>query len=113
MLKSSGVVLSQHIDKTQANWGQAHIVNTALKDDIDYLRFMPQQEYDFFNFDIKPLALSFEDYYPTRYKVAGYSIFRALNREILERQTYDFLNFLGDVGGLDGVLIIVFYYLTA
>lgn len=30
----------------------------------------------------------------------------------IDRSTYDFLNFLGDVGGLDGILVVIFLYIT-
>jgi hypothetical protein len=59
------------------------------------------------------LGLSYAARYPAYYKVAGYSIFRDLNQVQINRQTYDFLNFMGDVGGLDGVLVIVFAYFAS
>jgi hypothetical protein len=113
MIEPSGQVYTQLINKKQANWGQSHIVNTQVSDDTAYLRFAPPEVHDFYNLEFQPLGQSVEDFYPTFYKIAGYSVFRDLSRVNLERQTYDFLNFLGDVGGLDGVLVIVFYYLTA
>jgi hypothetical protein len=83
-----------------------------VQDEISYLHFLPAEVREFFNLKIAPLQLSYESNYPELYKIAGFSIFRDLDKVILERSTYDFLNFLGDVGGLDGVLVIVFFYLT-
>ena len=56
---------------------------------------------------MEPLAMSYADDFAVRYKIAGLTIFRELDLEVIGRSTYDFLSFLGDVGGLDGVLIIV------
>lgn len=113
MIEPSAKVYTQLINKTKANWGQAHIVHSEVDDDTDYLRFAPSELHDFYNIHFMPLGQSVEDFYPTFYKIAGYSVFRDLNRVHMKRTTYDFLNFLGDVGGLDGFLVIVFYYLTA
>lgn len=83
-----------------------------IQDEINYLQTDAPEEYNFYNLRLTPLALSYEANYPTFYKIAGYSIFRDLNAIKVDRQTYDFLNFLGDVGGLDGVLVIIGFYLT-
>lgn len=42
------------------------------------------------------------------YKIAGLTVFRDLNEVIIGRSTYDLLAFLSDVGGLEGILLIIF-----
>jgi hypothetical protein len=45
--------------------------------------------------------------FPTKYKISGIGIRRNVNLRIVHRSTYDLLNFLGDVGGLDGILFLI------
>jgi hypothetical protein len=80
-----------------------------VSDEIYYLDIGAEIERDFFSFDITNLQLSYADDFEATYKIAGMTIFRELDLEITKRTTYDFLSFLGDVGGLDGILIIVGY----
>ena len=75
-------------------------MHSQVDDDTDYLRFAPSELFNFYNIHFMPLGQSVEDFYPTFYKIAGYSVFRDLNRVHMKRTTYDFL-------------VIVFYYLTA
>jgi len=39
------------------------------------------------------------------YKIAGFTVYRDLNLRIFNKTTYDFLNFLWDIEGLDGVFL--------
>ena len=57
------------------------------------------------------LGLSYEDNYPLNYKIAGMSFYRNANRVDINRQTYDILNFLGDIGGLDSILLLIGFML--
>ena len=58
------------------------------------------------------MGLSYADSWPDYYKLAGTTIFRNTNVENMDRTTYDFLNFLGDIGGLQGILISIFTVLV-
>mgnify|MGYP006200885799 CR=1 FL=1 len=57
--------------------------------------------------------MSYEDFYPNNYKFAGMTVYRNLNLIKIDRKTYDGLNLLGDVGGLDGILVLIGFVLTA
>lgn len=57
-------------------------------------------EREFYTFEISKLGLSYADSWPEYFKLSGTTIFRNTNYESVDRSTYDFLNFLGDVGGL-------------
>jgi hypothetical protein len=51
------------------------------------------------------LGLSYSDDFNGYYKIAGFTVFRNLNYTVVTRSVYDVLNFLGDVGGLLGILV--------
>ena len=53
------------------------------------------------------LSLSYQDDFEGLYKIAGISITRNLDYTRINRTFYDFLNFLGDVGGLDAILVLI------
>ena len=78
-----------------------------IEDEIQYLYLGVEELRSFFSFDSDRLNLSYEDTFPDSYKFAGFSIFRSFDEEVIQRETYDILNFLGDVGGLETVLTIV------
>lgn len=69
-------------------------------------------ESDYFKLHFGAMELSFVDDFPNDYQVVGLSIFRSLDLQRINRSTYDVLNFLGDVGGLDGILVILGVLLT-
>ena len=50
---------------------------------------------------------SYQDEFPHYYKIAGFSIFRNLDRVRYDRSTYDILACLGDIGGLEGILLLM------
>ena len=108
-IEKSSKIQTQHIDKRQANWAQTYIKSHFVSDEIYYLDVGAEIERDFFSFDITNLQMSYADDFEATYKIAGMTIFRELDLEVTKRTTYDFLSFLGDVGGLDGILIIVGY----
>lgn len=58
------------------------------------------------------LKLSYADEWDIRYKIAGMSVFRDVNEIMINRSTYDTLAFLGDVGGLEGILLIIGWILV-
>jgi hypothetical protein len=39
--------------------------------------------------------------------VAGFTIYRSLSKTIIQRTTYDLLAFLGDVGGLEAIIMVL------
>ena len=88
---------------------QTHLI----EDEIEYLYLGVEELRSFFSFDFDRLYLSYEDTFPEAYKFAGFSIFRSFDEEVIQRETYDILNFLGDVGGLETVLTIVGGFIIA
>jgi hypothetical protein len=80
-------------------------------DDTSYIDVDIVKERNFFSYKMEKLELSYENKWGTSYKVAGVTVFRDLNLEQINRRTYKVLNFMGDVGGLDAVLMICGYCL--
>lgn len=53
------------------------------------------------------LTLSYSDDFEKDYKIAGLTIFAHFDHGVISRSTYDTLAFLGDVGGLEGILVLI------
>lgn len=51
--------------------------------------------------------MSYSDDFNDYYKIAGFTVYRSLSHTYIARTTYDILNFLGDIGGLSGLLASV------
>jgi hypothetical protein len=83
-----------------------YIMDELVEDEIHYLDIGLGEEREFFTYLLDSLSLSYIDDWDTTYKIAGFSVFRHFDRMIYGRATYDFLAFLGDVGGLEGILIL-------
>ena len=103
---------SQQFDKTQPNFGQAHIYTTEIQDDIAYLQMTGGQTYRIYGIEFNRFGISFDNSFPENYKVVGYQFYRDKNMLQINRQTYGILNFFGDVGGLDGILALFGILLT-
>jgi hypothetical protein len=61
----------------------------------------------------KPLRLSSLNNFPASYMLIGMWFSFEPNLIVTNRQTYDLLNFLGDIGGLDGTLSTIGYLLVS
>ena len=100
---------TQHVNKLQANWMQSLVVNNELQDSISYLNLGGVENRKFFTYEAGLMGLSYvDDFDGQYYKVAGFSIMRSLNYVITTRSVYDFLSLLGDVGGLEAFIFLVF-----
>lgn len=85
----------------------SYVENQAVEDEIRYLDIGIQDDRDFFSYKLGGLGLSYSDDFQTEYKIAGFSVFRNFDRIVFGRATYDFLAFLGDVGGLEGITLLI------
>lgn len=105
---SESFIQTQHIDKTRANWMQIKVESKSVVDVIKYLHIGLNEIQEFFSFEPTELGLSFfDDYENRKYKVAGFTIYRSLSKTIIQRTTYDLLAFLGDVGGLEAIIMVL------
>lgn len=108
VLKKESKLFTQHVDKRQANWMQTFINNNELLDAISYLNYGNVEDRRYFTYKPGKLGLSYADNFETgTYKIAGFSVMRNLDYTIVSRSVYDFLAFIGDVGGLEGILFLV------
>jgi len=51
--------------------------------------------------------MSYSNDFDEGYKIAGFSVLRHFDKMIYGRQTYDILACLGDVGGLEGIILLI------
>lgn len=85
-----------------------YVKSKSVVDEIKYLYIGADEVREFFSFEPTALGLSYVDNYEGgRYKVAGFTIFRSLSKTVISRSTYDLLAFLGDVGGLEAIIIVL------
>ena len=60
----------------------------------------------FFTFMVDKLGLSYQDNWPTDYKIAGVGIYRDLDIDIINRSQYSLLDFMSDLGGLNYLIFL-------
>jgi hypothetical protein len=85
-----------------------YVHSKSVVDEIKYLHIGLDEVREFFSFAPTDLGLSYVDNFEGgRYKIAGFTIFRSLNKTVTHRSTYDLLAFLGDVGGLEAIIIVL------
>jgi len=104
---SESVIWNQHVNKDQANWMQSFLNSMSISDEILYLDIGLAIPRDFYEYEPTQLGLSYSDDFEGYYKIAGFTVFRSLDTKVITRSVYDILNFLGDVGGLEGILLLI------
>jgi len=102
---NEAVVWNQHINKSQTNWMLTSFDSMAVSDEIAYLDVGLVTPRPFSKYTLGKLGLSYSDNFEGYYKIAGFTVFRNLNYTVVTRSVYDMLNFLGDIGGLEGILV--------
>ena len=65
----------------------------------------------FYSFEKSELGLSYNDNFPTQYKIAGMSIFRDGDLHVVARETYDTFALLGDIGGVNEIIYLLGVFL--
>ena len=101
------MIFNQHIDKSQPNWMKTYIETNEVQDEIQYLDLGFEEERGFFQYTIESLGLSYVDQFPHNYKFAGFSIMRNLDAVQYDRSTYDLLACIGDIGGLEAIILLI------
>jgi hypothetical protein len=87
-------------------------MNNVVSDSSEYLRIGSPEVTDYIQIEMAPMGMSYENDYPSNFKVAGYSFMRSLDQVQVTRRTYDLLDFGKDLGGLDKILMTVFSFLV-
>ena len=83
----------------------------TVNDEIEFIQLGYINEYNFFSFEVPKPTNSFFDTFPTKYRIVSIDIYRDYNLELIDRSTYSLLSYLGDLGGLDGILVSIGYVL--
>ena len=85
-----------------------YVETNVVEDEIRYLDLGIEDVRDFFNVKLTKLGLSYDDDFELgNYKIAGLSVFRQYDQVVYGRSIYDILAFLGDVGGLEGIVLLI------
>jgi hypothetical protein len=71
-----------------------------VEDEIQYMDVGYITPREFSRMTMGSLGLSYSDDFEGYYKIAGFTVFRNLHLTVINREVYDVLNFLGDIGGL-------------
>ena len=75
-----------------------------VTDEVSFLQLGQQDEYLFYQMELeRPNSSSWTDF-PKRYKFFSFEMNMHLDQVNWSRQTYSFLNWLGDLGGLADAL---------
>lgn len=102
------------VDPKRANWIGAYIERNVLYDEIDILQYGQNQREDFLQMSFGFPEPSSKTIWPTKkdpsklYKLASIWLEQGLSERIVERSTYSFLDWVGNVGGLFNGLRISF-----
>jgi len=101
-------------DNTKATWFSGFYEENMLEDETEYLNIGIPTERKYNYIDIKGIAQpSYYNDYPYNTKVISFHLFANSEMKILGRETYSVLEFLGDMGGLNDALQIIFGMLIA
>lgn len=102
-------------DHKNPNFIHSEISLTEVQDEISYLQIGQFDEVEFFKLDIGNIEPSSWIQWPTRYKFTGVEVLLDFDKREVNRNTYDTLAMLGDVGGLQqgldwiGILLVSWY----
>ena len=51
--------------------------------------------------------MSYADNFPEYYKIVGFTVFRSLNLNIIQRKTYDVFAWCSDIGGVNEIVLLI------
>ena len=83
----------------------------SVEDETAWFNFGDEAEQTFYSFEKSELGLSYNDNFPTQYKIAGMSIFRDGDLHVVARETYDTFALLGDIGGVNEIIYLLGVFL--
>ena len=113
IVKTSKFYMRQ-IDPETPAYIEAYIKENHVEDEHSFLQVGNQDEYLFYQMELGETTSSSWTDFPKLYKFISFEINMHLDRVNWNRQTYSFLNWLGDVGGLaDALRYICQAFVTA
>ena len=71
------------------------------------MQYGQEEDREFYTFKINGVFASSWIDFPSTFKYVGFEITLNLDSNIINRQTYSVLDWLGDIGGLNGILLTI------
>lgn len=105
-IKESAVI-RERIDVHKPNFYYSSVNYGLLTDEISWVNLGSSSDLNFYDFKLFKNQISTETNFPKKYKFTSVKLHKNLDRVVLSRQTYDFLEFLGDLGGLKDALHLI------
>ena len=98
---------SVHLDLMKASTIEGYLQLIEAEDETHFAQLGQTTVAEYWKVDYLALRPSSSNQWPNKYKFIGIEIIFNPDLQIVDRQTYDFLTFLADVGGLDFSLYIL------
>lgn len=103
-IRKESVVVADHMVVDRARILLTEVKRKVVQDNTDYLQFGQNKDTEFWDFETVKSTISAYNNFESKYKIIGIQIQTSFAQMTYQRQTYDILNFLGDIGGLDSIL---------
>ena len=101
-------ILTQQFDPRQPNWNEVLFTETEFNDLASFVQYgQPFTQYLLHDMKIAKTHVSYFTNYPNRYKFSSLTLRLNEDQKIINRQTYDILTWLGDLGGLNDALAYI------
>ncbi len=101
------IVVSTHLTFNNPQTIEAVITNAEVQDQVNFFQYGQSTFYNFWNLLYRPTRPSSSNEFPTNYKLVGIEFSVSPDLIYINRQNYNLLSFLGDIGGLDSTLEII------
>lgn len=114
-ITNESVIANRQFDHRIPNFFHNLVTMQEVEDEIHYFQFGQFDHFELFDMKLDISHPSSWIDFPQRYKFTGVEILFDFNLEIVNRQTYDSLQLLGDVGGLQqglswiGIILVSWY----
>lgn len=86
---------------------QGIVQREKLEDSVHFLQIGNKVDYEWYSLTAGLPFISTWNQFPNRYKICGLQINISHDQTVTNRQTYDLLMFLGEVGGLNSILMLM------
>ena len=108
----SPIVNSIEIALTYPNYFVTKIRRDVLEDEVTFVKLY-QSVTDYLSFEVDRLSSSAWLDFPKYYKYTGLELSLSFDQQVTQRETYDFLEYIGDLGGLFEGLTKIFTMILA
>ena len=99
--------MTRQIDSTSPSSIIGELLLHELEDEVSFVQYGQQDLYSFYTLSLSQSLPSSWVNYPTRYKFMSFELHFSQDRVRVSRTTYGLLDFLGDLGGLYGILVSI------